>query len=444
MPRKKSKRTRGQACLAACQANPGLIPGNLPDGLLAGAFSRLDPDLPLLLLPVRIETHYDLGADPAELKIRIYPDQVHIDADRPAASEGESKLTRDFWLAWNSASSEAAQKAAWQRYVNQVGSKRAFYLARLLRPTQDQKGKTSDPTPPKPSEKPAPAHPVLLPHQWLAIGYGADGAQIFSKPSLPVDPDIRTGPDPAAASWEVSGAGLAVDEGLAWMIDYERAVQAGMAITISLTGSAAKATEQVSVLLVLGIQENLGPQAASDELARLLDSHARTDGLAFVPQGTPTNNTETASAGWAGEDTDLSDMAARLIKDTPKGPPVEWDDNASHLGKALGFSDDSSLRAAAHGADRENTQSRYMRTVLFEAVMGTTLRQLLKVGDENGVSPTTANAVRSWFIQHVTGGAPIPTLRIGPQPYGILPVRRAADAPDMPTTAGQVENIIAH
>lgn len=417
--------------------------GPLPDDILDGYLPAFDPDLPLLLLPVRIETKYVLDADPPELRIRIYPDQIHIDADRPQPSQREIQLTQDFWRGWHAAKDEARRKAGWQQFVQQAGAKRAGYLARMLRPAAGKDGSLVFPEVPGDPSQPYPARPALLPHHWLAIGYGIGGKQIFLKKSRRVADRLRAGPDPEAAAWQVEGGGLEVDEGLAWMIDYERAVQAGMAITVPLTGPAVEAADQVQILLVLGIVDDLEPQAASDELARLLDVHARTTGLAFVPQGTPTNNTEAAVSGWTYEEAETAALGERLFQDLPKVPPSVFSDNAAQLAKALGFGDAAFLRRLPHGTDQEAARSKDMRAALFEAVMGTLLRQLLDVGTQNGLSGSAINAAREWFIEHVTGGAPLPALRVGAQPYGILPVRRAVKNPDAATTAGQVERVIA-
>jgi hypothetical protein len=415
--------------------------GPLPDDVLGDVFSRLDPEMPLLLFPVRIETRYTLTLDPPELRIRIYPDQIHIDADRPAASNVEPWRTEAFWTQWYAAKDEVGRMAAWQRFVQNVGSKRAGYLARMFRPALNKDGTLTFPAPDIPSGKPAPAHPVLLPDKWLAIGY-AGGEQIFRKAGRPVARNLRTGPDPEAPSWEVEGGGVNVDEGLAWMIDYERAVKAGMAITIPLTGAAAQATDKIDILFVLGMVGDLDPQAGSDELARLLEVHSRTTGLAFIPQGTPTNNTESVAAGWTTMEEDVEALSESALRVPPEGPGKDQDDNAGRLATALGLSNVGMLRRLANGTDLEATRSRHMRTVLFEAVMGTLIRQLLKVGDEDAIHANKINAARNWFINHVTGGAPVPTLRIGSQPYGILPVRRTVTTPNPTTTAGQVERII--
>ncbi|MGP4090920.1 hypothetical protein, partial [Streptomyces sp. KR55] len=49
--------------------------------------ATLDGRLPICLLPVRLETRF--FANGSELRIRIYPDQVHLDAHEPELTEAE-------------------------------------------------------------------------------------------------------------------------------------------------------------------------------------------------------------------------------------------------------------------------------------------------------------------------------------------------------------------
>jgi hypothetical protein len=232
----------------------------------------------------------------------------------------------------------------------------------------------------------------------------------------------------------VGDSGLLVDPGLAWMVDYEEAVRVGMAITVPLTGSAAPARDGLATLLVVGVH-TADPVEAAAALDRLLDVHARTDGLAFVPQGTPTNNTETVAAGWSAQELALADLAARELGD----PAPVAHDNAARLAGALGLATSTTLRRAAFGTDPERERSRAMVSALFEAVMGTFVRRLLKLGDRDGLTPAAANALRDWCTHWVTGGAPLPTIAVGPQPYGVLPVRRSSPAASPSTTAERVE-----
>lgn len=377
---------------------PVLVPeaGWIPDDLLEGLpFTQLDTELPLLLLPVRLETRYQLDADPPALRIRIYPDQVHVRIDTDPATGARQ-----------------------------------------------------------------PARPVLLPRQWLAIGYRG-GEAVFQQPGRPVAEGLRTGPDAGAATWDVAGTGLRIDDAMAWMADYDRAVQAGMAITVPLTGAAAAAADGLDVLLVVGVDATTDPSTAAGELADLLRAQSSTAGLSFVPQGTPTNNTAGVSAGTATPAAEAARTGrgpgARTAptddwipdKDQtlpPPGVPVPGSqDNGSRFARALGLGAAADWQSLPFGEDADYTRSRWTRIALFEAVLGTYLRRLLRVGDQDGVGPQAVDTLRDWFVDHVTAGAPLPCVRIGSQPYGILPVRRSTP-PDATApaggVAGEVERVI--
>jgi hypothetical protein len=386
------------------------------DGIIGELlFDLLDDGLPLLLLPIRIETRYRLDADPAELRIRILPDQVHIDADTPDPGTAEIELTVEFWKRYVRADAGADRKVAWSHFVDTVGSRRAGYLARLLRPTR-RGGRLEFPEV-EPRQAHTPARAALLPHRWLAAGWFQD-EPLFQVVSEQIPEDLRVGPDPLAPPWTIEQSGLVTDEQTAWMFDYDRAVAVGMAITVPLVGDAAPATDKISTLLVVGVDI----RDQSGELAHLLDVQARTQGLAFVPQGTPTNNTATVPSGWTREDRELADLAERELE--PVTPVVG--DNAGRLAACLGLRDATPLRRVAFGADPERVRSRAMVTALWDVILDTYLSELLDVGDVNGVTAATRNEVRRWATRNLTGGAPFPTIRVGPQPYGVLPVQGTA------------------
>ena len=57
----------------------------------------IDPAVPVLLLPVRIETRSD--DDGAVLRVRIYPDDIHVDAFDERLTHDEVRSGKRYWLA---------------------------------------------------------------------------------------------------------------------------------------------------------------------------------------------------------------------------------------------------------------------------------------------------------------------------------------------------------
>ena len=57
-------------------------------------YSELDVKLPIVMLPVRIETRYfDVNADLVELRVRIFPSQAHVTSARPGIDPAERDET---------------------------------------------------------------------------------------------------------------------------------------------------------------------------------------------------------------------------------------------------------------------------------------------------------------------------------------------------------------
>jgi hypothetical protein len=57
-------------------------------------------------------------------------------------------------------------------------------------------------------------------------------------------------------------------------------------------------------LLVFGVKSSVTPDEASQGIAALLENHHYSRGLAFVPQGTPTNNTSDGPSAYPPADPD--------------------------------------------------------------------------------------------------------------------------------------------
>ncbi len=79
---------------------------DLPDiGVGSAAFAALDDGVPVLFLPARIETRFTdpTGTQARKLKVRVYPDQVHVDDHDTGLTPREIKIGRAYWRAWRKA-----------------------------------------------------------------------------------------------------------------------------------------------------------------------------------------------------------------------------------------------------------------------------------------------------------------------------------------------------
>ncbi len=398
--------------------------------------SGWQPSIPALLVPIRLETKF---VDD-ELRIRILPDRMSVQGAAPA-SAGELEEARDFWVRYHAAKSPEQRTATWRQYARRLGSTRAGFVARLTRPTVDAKGQLSFPE--IVPETDGPAFATLLPDRWMATGWVGDKVA-FQRFSDPVTGPLAVSPDPTAPTTTLGGSGLQIDPATAWLFDYQEALERGMAITVPLTETAAIAADGVTTLVVIGVDEAQRPLDAAAELQALFEQHSQSAGLAFVPQGTPTNNTETVASGYRRVEAELADLEARELDVYVP----DADDNATRLASALGLADAELFGRLAHGSDREHQTARDMRIALFETVFGTFARQVLATHDTDssvlgpGLGDLTIDALRSWFVTWLTGGAPVPSVRIGDQPYGVLPVMTRADVDHSTLTKQRIASFI--
>ena len=90
-----TQRARSGMTSARRSSAPGPLPGSPCTSCLAGELdaadptelpAALDPEVPLILLPVRLETRLKPdGPDPTTLLVRIFPDDVHVESHEPGA-----------------------------------------------------------------------------------------------------------------------------------------------------------------------------------------------------------------------------------------------------------------------------------------------------------------------------------------------------------------------
>src|SRR5262249_49425392 len=107
-------------------------------------------------------------------------------------------------------------------------------------------------------------------------------------------------PDAQTEAAILAGDQLAVDPGMAWMIDFDAAEAAGMALRTTIPPDTLAAG--IDSLVVFGVTGSRAVADTATQLADLLDAHHYTDGLEFLRFGTPTNNTDDRRAGYDSED----------------------------------------------------------------------------------------------------------------------------------------------
>ena len=116
-------------------------------------FRLLDPELPLALLPVRLEARFLPDHDPTELVVRIFCDELHVDTHDATLTSSEVALAQVYWTTvWTAAGDEAGVAQAQTWLTDQLGAHRAASWPR--RPNRPRT-RPRDPASP-PSSPPSP------------------------------------------------------------------------------------------------------------------------------------------------------------------------------------------------------------------------------------------------------------------------------------------------
>jgi hypothetical protein len=380
-----------------------------------------DNGLPLLLLPVRIETVYrDVGPG-RELWIRVYPDDAHVDAHEPALTIAErDALARYRDAVAAAAANEKLRDAAWRALVAKVGPARANWVLEA-----------------PPDAEPAPeqswtraAHTTMLPDRFVFTAYTETGlAWRHEGNDLPDTLPVAFAPQGEGVD------GLPWDESSRWLVDFEKAVELGLGIKVPLAAGA----ESFSLLTVVGVSAKQDGATGAARWQATLSAHRFTNDLAVLPIGTPTNNTPATRSGW---------------RSHPEAVPPEeidrrraqFDGTSDQPGacaaRAFGIDGRSDLAVAADAlADDEAALLEVQRALADFYALSAVWKPLTVTLISPELLPRMdVGFAIDHFMAHVRSRGVLPTLRIGRQPYGVLP----ASSPDL-WRGGDVDaRIVAH
>jgi hypothetical protein len=257
----------------------------------------------------------------------------------------------------------------------------------------------------------------LLPERFVLLGY-VRGELVLEQLGAALPERVVVGPDPSdetAPLGSIDGK-LEVPDELRWLFDFDRAVSDGLGFRVKLDDATAGGLDR---LLVIGLRTSSDAAQGKTELEALLTHHRRgRAGLDLLAQGAPTNNTEQLSAGvQRGDDPDATfhDPFDPAPAFTPTADPLERRDG-EWLAQWLGI-DPAVLAPLAGAAGRDQLEARAMQAALWPATLGYLLGTLLQpvLGDR------AIDEARRFFTTYVTGRGPVPAVRVGSQPYGILP-----------------------
>lgn len=257
----------------------------------------------------------------------------------------------------------------------------------------------------------------LLPERLVLLGF-RDGKKVLEEVGQPIPADLQIGPDPAAqADQQLEGgaADLKIPDPLRWTVDFDEAVQKGMAFAVKLADGPLPRFDR---LFILGVRVGSDATEGAEELSRLIANHQSSrKGFSILPQGRATNNTDAANAGYSWwEDPDES--YRHFFEIDPNDDPMEWElrKDGAWLAGMLGI-DRAVLKGSPNYYGTDQAEARAMNAALWPATLGYYMEQMM----EPVFSDDTVRDTRAFFNRFVLGRGTVPLVRVGRQPYGILP-----------------------
>ncbi len=365
-------------------------------------------DIPVLLFPLKIEARF-IGIQPKQLWIRVFPDEAFLQSHNPALTSEE----RADAFFFKTLTDEQLKRTTWNELVSKYGTYRAAYLVQIdVDSLEDQANN------PELYEVTANVDAEFyykgLPEQLVAYLYPT----LEDKP-LRVEGNIITERDRLLIFKEKD---IATDD-KNWLTNFDVARDQGMAFVVEneLLGSYEKFERIIVTGFYYRNKDNENPTKSANALKELLDNHLYTEGLSFLNYGTPTNNLGNEASAYSVKDefdaeSSFDSMVQGYSKDALEG--------AVGLNLAYGLGIGTSDFKYFKNADlKESNFAYHFQKLTWFALGGEHLQKLLG----STISSTAHEQLWLHYSEYVRARGTYPCIKIGNQPYGILPVGRTQE-----------------
>ncbi len=391
---------------------------------------NMDGQLPIVLLPVRIETRFVAPpvTESNELWIRIFPDDIHTNTHEPVLTHEEISIGETYWkslaaIAKNNQaeSREDEMKIAWAQLKEKItGAQRALWVAKTTKPLN-----WDNTTVAPPNKLQFPKQPDVKEYAWtraprtqalpdrFVVSIFRNNRMVFEQTGNVIPDTVFLGPDPLAAQTAIQKDGdeIKLNEDIDWMHNFDKAIAIGLGMKIKLQPQMFARGSTIEKISVLGIAHSADAAMGKTILEGLFENHHySSNGLSLLPQGTPTNNTETDGSGYTKNEDHLKKgyYSGEVMVKLP-GSDIDY------FAKILGV-DFSKVEELNHSDLREYANGLNMNTALYAATLADFFNEYMKpVVKEND-----AISIRSFFNSYVSARGPLVPLRVGDQPYGFL------------------------
>jgi hypothetical protein len=346
-----------------------------------------------VLLPMRIETRFAEPSRPGghwRMQVRLFPEAAAMDRSPGAPTQDELDHTLAMWQGGDGRLDTPEGKLAFSKLAQQHGGPRAAWLASHFPPVRTG---PADPISLGPTAIRATSEPVAhrvagLPESleiWIARG-GAPPAMVAT---------TRVDAARIAADSTLASLGSADGLPLTWWLSFAQAIEVGLGAIVDL--GPTRPDDLDAVYLV-----GLGDQDAGP----LFAAHRDAGTLAVLSPGVPTNSVAGAPAADLGRD---PDVWLRQANDTGLTQPAARELEVALTGGTVGLAP-----LPGGEVDLREPASRLVGA-LWPALWGRTLKDLLGLGPH-------AWDLGAWATRCLAPEGSFPAVRIGDQPYGVLPV----------------------
>ena len=419
---------------------PPIDPPQLSPAL---AFEVLDDELPLALFPVRLEARFLPDERPTEIVVRVFPDEIHVDSHVVGFTGTELKLATRYWEAiWRGGRPRPSWSrratgwpTSWARIVRSTSRGRAG-------PEGDRRRHRRRPASPRAAARAAggprgastPGRARLLPLAGAPSStWARQPRSVLGRPRR-ATPTSRSTPALVDLPPGADGRAFLERTGLGWTHDLLLAEAAGMVIRIPVSALPDRPPEGYDRLVVVGVGVGQGSRRRGGIAARCPPLHARPRP---APAGDGDQRHRRGARGGraARRPGALRDRVRPAAVPPPRKaarrcrrPDALCGDRRAPWRSPSGFrpARPSSGRSAPDGPEPE--LARAANQALWPATWDTCSDQMSWVDDAGRSCAGDIGVLRGWFTDFVRAEGPLPTLRVGRQPYGLLPVSSSTAA----------------
>ena len=395
-----------------------------------------DDQTPILLLPLRIETRFKIDNEKKELWVRVFPDEIAVNTHEEVLTEQEVTYGQAYWKALWAATDKQKKKEAWSMLANTFGGNRSAWVALQTKPVNwneapsvedDLEFPTHDLT--KSSQWTKAPHTCVLPDRFVLLAYRDN--ELITPMALegnPIDDVVILGPAPLGDDGtessikqdETNGNRIVLGQDFEWVSNFDMAVAKGLGFKIDLSKlDPLGITRGYDQLIVVGLKHTANTVDGQKLVEDLIQNHHYSKkGFSLVRQGTPTNNTEESDAGFTKSDP-LNEQSYPVETGDPLFDPVtaKRDEltDGQRLAELLGIGY-APLQYIANSNAKDHTEASAMNAALYATTIGYFMNSML----QEVVPSADLKKLRYHFKRYVTGRGPLPAIRVGNQPYGIL------------------------